>query len=189
MVLRLLAGVIFIACSCVAVAGDAAKNPYLTAKVGDWAKYRMSGDGAKKVDRVLIKTVETVTEQEVGVKLEVEVDGKIVNSRVEKIRLDQPHSIRTPTKNADVTVNGTGHEKVKVAGKEFETTWTSETIVEFTGAWEMRQEIKIWASADAPLDGLVKTEGETTQKTEKLPGTMKRPVQKFQMELLEFGRK
>jgi len=171
------------------MAGEAVKNPYLTARVGDWAKYRMTGDGAKKVERVLIRTVETVTEQEIGVKTEIEEGGKVVSSRTETIRLDQPHSIRTPSKTGVVTVNGTGNEKLKAAGKEFETTWTSETILDYPAGWVIRQEIKIWAAADAPLDGLVKTEGETTQKNEKSADTIKRPAQKFLMELVEFGRK
>jgi len=182
-------GLLLLFCVMGAAGEEAAKNPFLTAKVGDWAKYRMSGNPEKKEERFMIKTVETVTELEVVLKIEVESNGKIVISRPQKIPLDKPYFIRTQYETGLVTVNGSGNEKVKAAGKEFETTWTSETIVDFVGEWEMKQEIKIWAAADAPLDGMVKSEGEKTQKTAKFPGTLKQPAQKFQMELVEFGRK
>lgn len=176
---------------CVSAASEeGAKNPYLTAKVGDWAKYRISGEGEKKIEnRFMKKTVESVTEQEVSVKMEILTGEKVVSTRTEKFALDKPHSIRTQHKTGVVTLNATGAEKIKAAGKEFEATWTTETIVDFVGDWEMTQVIRIWASVDAPLDGMVKSEGETTQKSAKAPDTLKRPAQKFLIELVEFGRK
>lgn len=168
---------------------EAGKNPFLAAKVGDWAKYRMGGNPEKKEERFMIRTVETVTELEVVLRIDVESNGKILNSRPLKIPLDKPYFIRTQYSTGLATVNATGAEKVKAAGKEYETTWTSETIVDFVGEWVMQQDVKIWASADAPLDGMVKCEGEISRKAAKAPATLKEPARKFTMELVEFGRK
>lgn len=185
--IRLL-GFIIVACAVSAGAGEAVKNPYLTAKVGDWAKYRMTGDGEKKVDRGMIKTVEIVTEEKVVIKVEALSDGKIESTTTQTIWLNQPYSLRTHSKGV-LTPNGTGNEKVKAAGKEFETTWTSDTIIDSLGNWEMHLEVKNWLAADAPMDGLVKAESETMIKTEKLQGASKPPAQKCLIELVEFGRK
>src|SRR5262245_10871558 len=106
-------------------------NPYKSAKVGDYATYKLDmkiGDLA--LGGTVTSTVTAKTDKEATVKSTGKVNGMDIPAQEQKIDLTKPLD---PTKagnlpgGADAKVEKLkeGKEKIKVGGKEYEATWTT----------------------------------------------------------------
>lgn len=149
----------------IAVRAADEENPYKNAKVGDYATYKMTTKVAGlAIDGVITQKVTEVTKEEVTVKATgtVEVNGKKMEipEQEQKIDLTKPFD---PTKagnlpggaEAKVEKGKEGKEKVKVGGKEYDTTWTTYKVKTKAMGQEIDADVKAWMAKDV-VAGLVK---------------------------------
>jgi hypothetical protein len=161
----------FVAVLALAVASIAARaadeeNPYKNTKVGDYAVYTLTTKSAGiTADGTATQTITAKSDKEATVKITIVVkvgdkEVKVPDQEV-KIDLTKPYD---PTQTANLPA-GTeakaekdkeGKEKIKVAGKEYDATWTTyKTNVKAMGL-EIKGETKVWTAKDVPL-GVLKT--------------------------------
>lgn len=179
-VLALLAGCVL------APFAPAADNPYRAAQEGDYATYKMKVRiGNLELEGTTTQTVVAKTDKEATVKITAVVGGMEAPAQEQKIDLTKPYD---PTKvsgqlppgtEASVEKTQDGKEKVKVAGKDYEATWTSYTLKAKSQGVELEGVAKVWMSRDVPL-GLLKMESTLS--------VMKMEM-KMTLELSETGNK
>lgn len=141
--------------------GKEVDNPFKTAKVGDYINYKLStkiGDFA--VDGNLTQTVTARDEKTVTVEAVGTVLGKKTPPQKTEIDLTKPFD---PTSAATqgkgkFEKTGEGKEKIKVGGKEYDTTWISGKAVAEAGGLKIESTVKVWFSKQVPLNGMVKME-------------------------------
>jgi hypothetical protein len=127
-------------------------NPYRTAKVGDFAIYKLVRKGKESTVK---KTVSAKDEKSV----KLNVSDSNGPEREVTIDLTKPLArIPVPdSKWATFKKTGEGKEKIKVAGKEYDANWISgKMTTEFPKGGEVALELKTWFSKDAPLDGVLR---------------------------------
>lgn len=182
---RPLVAVFILAVASVAARAADEENPFKTAKVGDYAVYTLTTKGG---EGTMTQTVSAKTDKEVTVKLALVVtaNGKEIKLPEQELKIDltKPYDPTQggggiPGAEVKAEKDKDGKEKIKVGGKEYETTWTTyKTKVKAMGV-ELTGETKVWMSKDVPM-GMVKTVAVTEvfgQKTE------------IVMELKETGNK
>ena len=182
MKVRLLAALLMAAAPLAARAVEE-ENPYKKVKVGDFATYKMTTKfGGATIEGTSTQTVTAKTDKEATVKMTIKANG-MEQSVEQKIDLTKPYD---PTKTgvpagADVKIEKLkeGKEKLKVAGKEYETTWQSFKLSGKAMGVEINGEVKVWQSKDMPLS-VVKMESTAEVAGQKVESTM---------ELTESGRK
>jgi len=161
---------VLICCGC----GSGAKltpreNPFRDVRVGDWAEFRIESNtnGLEKVTTVK----NTITE--------VAADSVTLNitgvglDKYEVLDRKDYNPYRVPGAEVSVRELGTGSEKIKVAGQEYDCTWYEVEIT--TGSGGAPWTYKEWVSKSVPLAGKVKSE-------------MYGPGNKFLHTLAGFGR-
>ena len=127
-------------------------NPYKNVKVGDFATYKMETKVANfTITGDITQTVTAKTEKEATVKAtgKLNINGMMMDipAAEQKIDLTKPYD---PTKiggagalppGVDVAVEKgkEGKEKVKVAGKEYDATWTDYTV-------KAKVSTRVWSS-------------------------------------------
>lgn len=161
------------------------ENPYKNVKVGDFATYKMTTKVAGfDVAGTMTQSITKKTDKEATIKVVASVNGMDLPAQEQTIDLTKPYD---PTKvgglpgGADATVEKgkEGKEKLKVAGKEYETTWTTYKVKAKANGQDIAADVKTWMSKDVPM-GMVKMD-------------MKMEVMKMQvemsMELTETGNK
>ena len=165
MTYRVLAAVLALSAAAVTVRAADDDNPYKSAKVGDFATYTMTTKVAGfAVNGTLTHSVTAKTDKEATVKMTgtVEFGGNKMDipAQEQKIDLTKPYD---PTKAANLPA-GTdakvekvkeGKEKIKVGGKEYETTWTTYTVKAKVGDKDVDADVKSWMAKDVPT-GMVK---------------------------------
>lgn len=142
-------------------------HPLQNAQVGEWAVYRVTS-GKATVD--YRKKVTAKTDAEVSFSISGSIKGPIggnLTGGSEKINFADPFQpiimmtfLLNPTRlKLDYKKLDSGNETLTIAGKTYETKWTS---YEMTGTYEGVQikpaQGKVWLSASAPFGGVVKTE-------------------------------
>ena len=161
------------------------ENPYKNAKVGDFATYKMTMKVAgQNLEGTIKQSITEKSDKEVTVKVTGNINGMDIPEQVQKIDLTKPFD---PTKigqqpgGADLKVEKgkEGKEKLKVAGKEYETTWTNYTVKGKANGIEIDTVMKVWMAKDVPA-ALAKMEMTTTVAGMKIEMTM---------ELTETGSK
>ena len=166
MFVRLLAAIVAISCAPLALRAADEENPFKNAKVGDYATYKMSM-------KFMGQTLSGTTTQSVTAKSEkeatIQTTGSIdfmgtkqeIPKQEQKVDLTKPFD---PTKVSGGLPPGTdvkiekgkeGKEKVKVAGKEYDCTWTTYTMKGKANGQEFSGDVKAWMSKEMPL-GMVK---------------------------------
>jgi hypothetical protein len=155
MTVRLCAALL-LAAAVVSFAGGAdEENPYKKAKVGDYATYKMTTKVAGfNVEGTITQTVTAKDDKEVTFK----VTGKVNNAEIQpqdlKLDLTRPFD---PTKvlavggNVAPTKVKEGTEKVKVAGKEYDTKWEAYKVKLSAQGMELDADMKVWRAAELPL--------------------------------------
>lgn len=160
-------------------------NPYKNAKVGDYATYKLDmkiGDIA--IAGNVTSTITAKTDKEATVKATGQVNGMDIPATEQKIDLTKPFD---PTKvgnlpgGADAKVEKLkeGKEKIKVGGKEYDTTWTTYKVAAKAQGMDVNAEVKAWTAKDVPLS-LAKMEMTADFAGQKM---------KMVMELTESGNK
>lgn len=146
-------------------ADEAMENPYKKAKVGDFATYKMSTKVAGfTIDGTVTQTVTEKSDKEATVKASgvINVNGNKMDipATEQKIDLTKPLD---PTKGANlpggaeakVEKGKEGKEKIKVGGKEYDTTWTTYKVKTKAMGQEFEADVKAWMAKDVTA-GMVK---------------------------------
>ncbi|HEY1191210.1 MAG TPA: hypothetical protein VGE74_26480 [Gemmata sp.] len=148
----------------VAVRAADEDNPYKSARVGDFASYKLTTKiGTLSIDGTLVQTVTDKSDKEATIHLvgsaSLAGDKKDVE-RTQKVDLTKPFD---PTKSGIIPGGGDtkveklkeGKEKIKVGGKEYDATWTTyKTKAKALGA-DVDGDMKVWVAKGVP-SGLVK---------------------------------
>ena len=142
------------------------ENPYKTAKVGDFATYKMTTKVAGlNLDGSITQTVTEKSDKEATVKATgvIEFGGNKMDipAQEQKIDLTKPFD---PTKagalpggaEAKVEKGKEGKEKIKVGGKEYEATWTTYTAKMKLMGQDIDADMKVWMAKGVPAGGMVK---------------------------------
>jgi hypothetical protein len=164
-----------------------ADHPLRAAKVGDYATYSLANKvGNFEVKGTVTNTVKAVTDKEVTLEVTGQVNGMPIPPQTQKIDLTKPFDpaaagVAKNAGKADVKVEklDEGKETVTLAGKAYETTWTTLKVTTKTAAGDVAMEVKAWVGKDVPL-GLGKME---------MNSTVAGMAMKMQMELSEAGSK
>lgn len=183
MALRLLAAALAVAAAPLAASAADDDHPYKNVKVGDFVTYKLSMKVAgMDATGTLTQTVAAKTDKEVTVKasgkftlLGMDIDIPASESKVDLTKPFDPTQVNGGTLPAgtDVKVEKgkEGKEKLKVGGKEYETTWTNYTVKGKAMGQDLDSEMKAWMSKDVPM-GLVKMEMTATVAGQKVTMTM-----------------
>lgn len=157
------------------------ENPYKNAKVGDYATYTMTTKVAGiDIAGTITQTVSKKDDKEATVKVtgEFEFGGNKMKipEQEQKIDLTKPYD---PTKGANlpggadakVEKGKEGKEKIKVNGKEYDTTWTTYKVKGKAMGQEIDADVKAWTAKNVP-SGMVKMTMTATIAGQKMEMTM-----------------
>ena len=129
-------------------------NPYKNSKIGDFAIYKMTMKVAGQVlEGTMTQTVIEKSEKEVILQVTSKIGGRAFPEQRTKMDITKPFD---PTKtntlqvgvDAKVEKGKEGKEKLKVAGKEFDTVWTNYKVTGKAGDQDIESEMKVWMSKD-----------------------------------------
>jgi len=151
--------------SLVALTARAQDHPFKTAAKDDTATYKMKvAVGTLVLEGTTTQTVVAKTDTKVTVRVTANFSGMETPPQDQEIDLTKPYD---PTRvgalpqgaEAKVEKLKDGKEKLKVGGKEYDTTWTSYKVnaKAAAGAQVIDADLKVWESKEAKL-GLVKME-------------------------------
>jgi hypothetical protein len=155
--LRLLAAALALAAAPVAFAADD-ENPYKKAKVGDFSTYKMTTKvPGGSVEGTMTQEVTAKDDKEATVRTSGKVSGADIPPNDVKIDLTKPYD---PTKatgplppgaNVQVEKLKDGKEKIKVAGKEYDSTWETYKMKITSGGMSFDAEMKVWQSKEVAI--------------------------------------
>jgi hypothetical protein len=183
---RLFAAVLAIAVAPFVARAADEENPYKKSKVGDFATYKMT---TKAMGFNVEGTVTQTVVANDGKEATIEVGGKFMGmdipKQTQKIDLTKPFD---PTKAtgpmpagaaAQVEKLKEGTEKVKVAGKEYDTKWETYKVKMKAGGTDVEADMKVWQAKELTIP-VVKMEVSTEFNGQKM---------EMQMEMTEVGTK
>ena len=153
--IRLLAAAFVVVLAPVASRAADDENPYKNAKVGDFATYKMSMKVAgMDLGGTITQSVAAKSDKEVTLKVTGKINGMDVPETEQKIDITKAFD---PTKLANQTGTDVkvekgkeGKEKIKVMGKEYESTWTSYKVKGKANGVEIDSDMKVWMAKDLP---------------------------------------
>jgi hypothetical protein len=129
-------------------------NPYKNSKNGDYAIYKVTMKVAgQTLEGTRTQTVIEKSEKEVILQVTSKIGGRGLPELRTKIDITKPFD---PTNtntlqlgvDAKVEKGKEGKEKLKVAGKEFDTVWTNYKVTGKVGGQDIESEMKVWMSKD-----------------------------------------
>lgn len=138
-------------------------NPYRTAKVGDFATYKLKVKaGTVELDVQTTQTVTARTDKEATVKVTATVNGMEAPAQEQKVDITKPFDptrvdkgLLPPGTEAEVKKDKDGTEKIKVGGKDYDATWTTYKVKAKSPGGDIDADVKVWVAKDVPM-GLVK---------------------------------
>lgn len=138
------------------VSATGEENPYKKAKVGDYATYTMTTKVAgMSLEGTITQTVSAKSDKEATLKVTGSVNGMEIPAQEQKIDLTKPFDPTTsglpPGTEAKMEKLKDGKEKIKAAGKEYETTWETWKVKAKANGQEIEAEGKTWTTKDLPL--------------------------------------
>ena len=153
--IRLLAAAFVVVLAPVSSRAADDENPYKNAKVGDFATYKMSMKVAgMDLGGTITQSVTAKTDKEVTLKVTGKINGMDVPEQEQKIDITKAFD---PTKLANQTGTDVkvekgkeGKEKLKVMGKEYESTWTSYKVKGKANGVDIDSDMKVWLAKDLP---------------------------------------
>lgn len=169
MTIRLIVAAVALGFAPVAVRAADDDNPYKAAKIGDYVTYKMSMKIAGgNIPGTITRTVAEKSEKEATIKtaMSFNFNGKMMAVDVpdEKIDLTKPYdptkaNLNLPGGGGDIKAEKLkdGKEKIKVNGKDYDTTWTSYKLKGKILEQAFEGEAKAWVTKDIST-GLVKME-------------------------------
>jgi hypothetical protein len=136
-------------------------NPYRRAKVGDWAEYKMTGPNIEGTTKM---TVVSKSDNEVTYEITSTFSfmGNTTVAPVQTIKIDltKPYdaisAANLKANNVKIETLEEGKEKVKAAGKEYETTWKKLRSTAAANGMTIVSDYQMWFCKDVPLGGLVR---------------------------------
>ncbi|HVK07829.1 MAG TPA: hypothetical protein VM597_03525 [Gemmataceae bacterium] len=155
--LRLFAAALALAAAPVAFAADD-DNPYKKAKVGDFSTYKMTTKiGGLNVEGTMTQEVTAKDDKEATVKTTGKVNGMDIPPNEVKIDLTKPYDPTKATGNlpqgANVQVEKLkdGKEKVKVAGKEYDSVWETYKMKVNAMGMMIETDMKVWQAKELSI--------------------------------------
>ncbi len=163
--LRSLLAVFALAVAPVAAYAADEENPYKNSKVGDYVTYTMVTKVAGlNLNGTMTQSVTAKSDKEVTIKItgNIEFGGNKMDipEQEQKVDLTKPFD---PTKagglpggaEAKVEKLKDGKEKLKINGKDYDTTWTTYKVKAKANGMEIDADVKSWNAKDVP-GGMVK---------------------------------
>ncbi len=161
------------------------ENPFIRAKVGDWARHRIVDETIKIKDNpgtIMKQTVVSRNSTSVEVHTQATKGGEDSQTIKSTIDLTKPYDISTMslgTKNkVKVEKLGTGKEVLTIEGKKYDCDWVSAKITMEYDNKNVILESKIWTNKEVPLNGMVRAEITSTT-----------PKIKTVIQIIEYGSK
>ena len=132
------------------------ENPYKKVKVGEFATYKLVMKVAgMNLEGTITQAVTAKSDKEATLKVTGTANGMEIPAQEHKIDLTKPFDPLKSTFPADAEVKmeklKDGKEKVKVAGKEYDSKWEQVKMKVKTKDMEIESEVKMWSSKDLPL--------------------------------------
>ena len=192
MSVRLSAAVLAVLCAPLAARSADEENPFKNAKVGDYATYKMSVKfagmalGGSTTQSVTAKSEKEATIKTTGA-FEFMGNKQEIPAQEQKIDLTKPYDATKfggggglpPGTDMKAEKGKEGKEKIKVAGKDYDCTWTMYKVTGKAGDQAITADVKAWMSKDLPL-GMVKME---------MTADVAKMKMEMTMELTESGNK
>ena len=179
--MRSLIATVLLVCLASAIRGADNENPYRNAKLGDWVEYKMTSqnmEGSTKMT-VLSKDEKELT-YEVAATFSFMGNKAVAPVQTMKIDLTKDYdaisAANLKANNVKIEKLDEGTEKLKAAGKEYDTKWTKLRATTTVNEMMIVTEYKMWFSKDVPLSGLVRMDTTASDMTTKV-------------ELMGFGSK
>jgi hypothetical protein len=146
------------------------ENLFRTAKLGDWAEYKMTGGNVSGTTKM---TIVAKDDKEViyDVTSKFTAFGQETVAPAQTIKVDLTKSYdpiiaaNLKQNNTKIEKIGGGSEKVKGGGKEIDTKWTKQRASTTVNNMTIVTDTKMWFSKDVPVSGLVKMESTTMGST------------------------
>jgi glucan-binding YG repeat protein len=164
---RTLALMIAMAVPSFGIADEKKEHPYKKAKVGDSATYVMKmAVAGQNLEMTMTQTVTKKDDKEATVKIEITGGPAAIPAQEMKVDLTKDYDPTASAKMPGVDVKTEkvkdGTEKIKVNGKEYDTTWETYKISGEAMGIKLEGDMKVWSNKDIPLGGMVKTESKMT---------------------------
>ena len=149
------------------------QNPYRDSKVGDWVEYKMTGknmEGSTKMT-IVSKDDKELT-YEIAASFSFMGNKMVAPVQTMKIDLTKDYdaisAANLKANNVKIEKLDQGMEKLKVAGKEYDTKWNKLRATATVNEMTIVTEYKMWFSKDVPLSGLVRMDTTASDMTTKL---------------------
>jgi hypothetical protein len=137
------------------------QNPYRSSKVGDWAEYRMTGqnmEGSTKM--TIVSKADKELTYEVTASFSFMGNKSVAPAQFIKVDLTKPYdaisAANLKANNVKMEKLEEGKEKLKAAGKEYDTNWTKLRATTTTNGMTIVSDYQMWFCKDVPLSGLVR---------------------------------
>jgi len=141
-------------------------NPYKNVKTGDFATYKLTTKIAgMDVTGNITQTVTDKSDKEATIKVSGSITfmGKAIDIPEQKQTIDltkpfDPTKLGGPIQgggNAKLEKEKDGKEKLKINGKEYDSTWTTYKVKAMANGQNIETNLKVWMSKDAPM-GMIK---------------------------------
>lgn len=167
MPVRLFAAALAICVAPLAARAADDENPYKNVKVGDFSTYKLNVKVAgMDITGNITQSVTAKSEKEAAIKVtgKMMIMGNAIDIPVQEQKIDltmpfDPTKLGGPLQggnnNAKLEKVKDGKEKLKVNGKEYETTWTTYKLKVKAGGQDIESDLKVWMAKDAPM-GMIK---------------------------------
>jgi hypothetical protein len=148
-------------CFAPAIQGAEVENPYRNAKVGDWVEYKMTGQNIEGSTKM---TVVSKDDKEVTYEVAATFSfmGNKTTGPVQTMKIDLTKdydaisAANLKANNVQIEKLAEGKEKLKTAGKEYDTKWTQLRATSTVNGMTIVTDYKMWFCKDVPLSGLVR---------------------------------
>src|SRR5205807_5392363 len=107
----------------------------------------------QNIEGTVTQTITAKSEKETSLKVTGKINGMDIPEQTQKIDLTKPFDptkINSQAGGPDVKVEKgkEGKEKLKVAGKEYDTTWTKYKVTGKANGLEIDSDMKVWMAKD-----------------------------------------
>ena len=138
-------------------------NPYQTAKVGDYAAYKVTTSiGGMNLEMEMKQTLTAKDDKEATVKTTTKFMGNEIPPQTSKIDLTKPFDFTSAAMQAKgkgkFEKTGEGKEKIKIGDTTYDCTWFSGKVTGDAKGKKIESDVKVWMSKSVALSGMVKME-------------------------------
>jgi hypothetical protein len=148
-------------CFAPAIQGADDENPYRNTKVGDWTEYQLTGQNMEGTTKMTV-----VSKNDKELTFEVAATFSIMGNKmvapVQTMKIDLTKSYdaisaaNLKANNVKIEKLDEGKEKLKAAGKEYDTKWIKLRATTTVNEMMIVMDYKMWFCKEVPLSGLVR---------------------------------